>query len=62
MSRSHDTPLLLRFLGAGNKLYDNFDAGLSLVETSRTYVTGNEFNRNNWGIRALAGANDNMAR
>lgn len=47
---------------AGNKAYNNYDAGLSLVETSRTLVKDNEFDGNRWGIRVLAGSNNNTVR
>lgn len=45
-----------------NKLYGNTDAGFSLVETSRTAVTGNTMSENKYGIRLLVGSNDNMVR
>lgn len=45
----------------GNTCNDNA-AGLSLVETSRTVVTGNEFSRNKWGVRLLVGATDNEVK
>ncbi|CAN0315581.1 unnamed protein product, partial [Hapterophycus canaliculatus] len=43
-----------------NELYDNVDAGLSLVETSRTLVSGNQMNGNKYGIRVLVGSSDNV--
>lgn len=47
------------FCVLGNELYDNYDAGLSLVETMRTKVTGNKIENNKWGVRLLLGASDN---
>lgn len=47
---------------ADNVLQNNADAGISLVETSRTVVTGNAMNFNQYGVRLLVGSNDNMVR
>lgn len=44
----------------GNTLYGNVDAGISLVETSRTTVSGNEIYDNKYGIRLVLGSNDNV--
>eukprot|EP00752_Nemacystus_decipiens_P005724 g5181.t1 len=44
----------------GNVLQNNADAGISLVETSRTRVTGNAMNFNQNGVRILVGSNDNL--
>lgn len=43
-----------------NDVYSNFDAGLSLVETSRCVVTGNTFKDNRWGVRIILGSTDNV--
>lgn len=43
-----------------NIAYSNGDAGLSLVETSRCVVTGNEFEDNRWGVRVILGSTDNV--
>ncbi|CAM9880034.1 unnamed protein product, partial [Hapterophycus canaliculatus] len=44
----------------GNTVYGNGDAGLSLVETSRCVVSGNELEDNRWGVRVILGSTDNV--
>lgn len=45
---------------AGNEIYDNYDAGISLVETSRTIVYDNKIEGNKWGVRILLASTDNQ--
>ncbi|CAN0531305.1 unnamed protein product, partial [Laminaria digitata] len=44
----------------GNVATNNFDAGLSLVETSDCSVTGNTFDENRWGFRVILGSTANV--
>lgn len=44
-----------------NVVYGSSDAGIALVETMRTIVTGNTVSDGKWGIRLSIGAADNQA-
>jgi len=70
-SRVEDHHILLRFptptyaippppLGTGNEVYGNFDAGISLVETSGCSVSDNTMEDNRWGLRIILGSSDNV--
>ena len=54
--------LFICLLGTGNNCTGNFDAGVSLVETSRCSVKDNHFEDNRWGFRIILGSSDNVVR
>lgn len=42
-------------------VFGSGDAGIALVETMRTIVTGNTMSAGKWGIRLTLGSADNQA-
>ncbi|CAM9879543.1 unnamed protein product, partial [Sphacelaria rigidula] len=44
---------------ADNNVYDNGDAGMALMESSRAEVSGNIFTNNKYGVRLSVGCSEN---
>lgn len=60
---SYFSTLLPRTSGArwpGNRVYNNSDAGIALMESFRANVSHNVFEDNKYGVRLSVGCADNL--